>query len=133
MVGNLVETMDGILEENLMLLDIDEAEVYDRLAILMVKESCGALPVSGQVSTLIKKLDRHIGESANIVILASPEMTKLIAVNTMIFERLNKIRRGFKIDAKVIDDMNLARFDLKRALQTKFFKRELQELKTFHG
>lgn len=103
-------------------LPVDEAYAFDYLSILEVK---------GQNTDQMKlDLSFQVGNELFKTILESKEYCNLKQSNTEIFQQIESIRKGNPLQASEIDNANLERFYYKQALQKKFFRKELSELKT---
>jgi hypothetical protein len=108
---------------------VDSSYALDYLSILEVK---WALSPSDQNSknylTCLGQLRRQIKNFEKI--LLSDEYGDLLDSNFCLFNKIDDLRDGKEMSAKVLDDLNLKRFEAKRKLQQKYFGGELTEVKT---
>lgn len=111
---------------------MDEAEAFDRLAILFVKtaQTGKKQPGMGELSrTIIKR----IGKPLYRKIMDSIEVERLVKANSEVFQLLDKIRGApGNSMAHLIDNANMERYAAKRDIQRKFFSGELKERKYGH-
>lgn len=109
-------------------LAVDEAYAFDFLSILEVKKL-----LNNDDKTYYDCLElirEQVGESKFQDVILSPQYKDLVNTNKRIFDYIEEIRKGKKLDAKVVDDANMARFMYKKELQAKFFSTKLTEKKT---
>jgi len=107
-------------------LPVDEAYAFDYLSILVAK---GKLAEAEHLECS-KSIIKQIGHFLFCDILCSDEYRKLININEKIFQTIDKLRDGEKIDARFIDKLNIKRWKTKKELQKKFFNRGIIEVKT---
>lgn len=118
-------------------LQVDEAFALDYLSILEVKKN--KLP-SPQNTRAFEKCKADLnwefyrldyGEAKFLEILQSEDYSKLLDINSKVFEAVDKARYGTEkdISAKEVDSLNMERFRLKQIIQNKYFKIPTQEVK----
>ena len=108
----------------------DEADAYDRLAILEIKMMRGA-PVREQQQRLFQELETNCGVDYNMEITGSKEYEALYVANEQTFNLIDQLRSDGEWEgaAKDIDDANMKRYYAKCALQKRFFESPLKEIK----
>jgi len=107
---------------------VDWAYAFDYLSILEVKrEKMGDATL--QISYLTNHLVQQLNAKRFQTIHTSPEYAALFAANLAVFEGVEKARYSM-IDAKEVDDLNMARQRAKAALQKAFWGNELTEVKS---
>ncbi len=107
---------------------VDWAYAFDYLSILEVKSEKlegQSLPVSYCANHLIEQLNAKRFETIH----ASPEYQALFAANLAVYEGVEKARYA-SIEAKEVDDLNMARQKAKAALQKAFWGDTLTEVKS---
>ena len=117
-------------------LSTQEAAAFDTISILTVKEICtGSVVAQAHRSILTTQIKDQLGDDLFNQVYMSLEYQDLYTVNLKIFELIDDIRNEHQMDAKVIDDLNLERFALKRQIQEKFFPEQgaLLEQKSYAG
>lgn len=113
-------------------ISLDEAYVFDMLAILNVKLE----KIQGQNKNIIferykslsKEISDQIGQDLFHKILKSDEFKEMIIVNKKVFELIDSSKEDMGL-AKTTDEANHQRHLKKVALQNKFFDYELTEIK----
>lgn len=113
-------------------ISLDEAYVFDMLAILNVKLE----KIQGQnenillerYNSLSKEISDQIGYDLFNKILQSEEFNDMILVNKKVFELIDLSKKDVGL-AKTTDEANFDRYLKKVALQTKFFNFDLTEIK----
>lgn len=110
-------------------LKVDEAYAFDYLSILEVKESyLGSQVLYGGVARALK---HEVGAKKYNDVINSKEYRALYEANDKIFWMLEQLRTSnYSIDARLIDNLNMERFKVKKALQEKFFENKITEVKT---
>lgn len=114
-------------------ISLDDAAAFDILSILKVKKeklAANKTDLVEQIEFLKNEIVSQIGLDKVNDILLSESFKKLCDANLHIFEEIEKIRLGTSILAKTADDLNIKRYNAKKALQNAFFQNELTELKT---
>jgi hypothetical protein len=112
-------------------ISVDEAQAFDFLTILLVKEARIHTPQTHKDSiSCFDSIRYQVGGVLFEEILVSEEYIGLFNVNLRLFDVLERVRSEEKIDARVVDDLNLARWKLKKQLQKKFFGVDISEVKT---
>jgi hypothetical protein len=111
---------------------LDEAYVFDMLAILDVKKASFSeeklSSVISSYSEMSKEIIEQIGEEKFVEIINSDEYYNLIEANKFVFNLVDrtKIEGGL---AKQVDDANYNRYLKKQALQSQFFINKMKEVK----
>lgn len=118
------------------LLYLDWAEIIDYICILEVKAKKNPTPANTDKRN--KNIDfakfQLDNSGVNIwEILGSNEYQQLYDANKSIFEVIDQIRDGDRIDASIPDNLNIDRYKAKQKIQNKFFGSELAEFKTKIG
>lgn len=107
---------------------VDEAYAFDYLSILEVKNSLH--PSDTKNKTFLECINHLKNQLNNFhIIYESLEYQKLLEINKITFELIDKLRAGLLVTAKEIDDANMYRFYRKQDLQNKFFDSILKEEK----
>lgn len=100
---------------------VDEGYAYDYLAILSVKLEKIATQKSRELyNSCYDFLMNQVGKYKHSQIIFSKEFDDLVKANSETFNAVEKARYG-QISAKEVDDLNMKRYNLKIALQNKFF------------
>lgn len=109
---------------------VDEAEAFDRLSILQIKiKNTNRLKsINNQANNLIMEIMDSISYEKYKKIMTSPEYENLYQSNKKIFDLVDEIKKQ-NINALIVDTANHERFKYKKALQDKFFKNPIQEIK----
>ena len=112
----------------MILIEIDEAEAFDRLSILQIK-----LGITPNAFENFKKLHASIkdqvGAEMMMKVMNSDEYVELANANVDIFNAVDPANIG-DYSAFCVHSLNMKRFDKKRALQKAFFEDDLKEEKT---
>ena len=112
-------------------ISVDEAQAFDCLTILLVKEARIHTAQTHKDSiSCFDSIRQQIGGVLLEEVLASEEYIGLFDVNSRLFDVLERVRSEEKIDAKVVDGLNLDRWKLKKQLQKRFFGSDISEVKT---
>ncbi len=111
-------------------LSVDEAYAFDYLSILEVKKKNSQKDYDNYINTS-NFISNQIGNDLFNTIVQSVSYRDLIKTNKQIYDLIDLIRKDeIELDAKVIDQANTDRYNLKKSLQHVFFKTDLFELKT---
>jgi hypothetical protein len=111
---------------------LDEAYVFDMLAILDVKNASFSeeklCSVINSYSEMSQEIIEQIGEEKFFEIINSDEYHNLVEANQFVFNLVDrtKIEGGL---AKQVDDANFNRYLKKQVLQSQFFKNKMKEVK----
>ena len=111
---------------------LDEAYVFDMLAILDVKKQLFSNEkletVLGARTIMVEEICHQIGEEKFQQIISSEEYANLIQANKFVFILVDqtKLEGGL---AKQVDDANYNRYLKKQSLQKKFFDTQMKETK----
>lgn len=111
---------------------LDEAYVFDMLAILDVKKASFTKEkldsVLSAYSEMTSEIIEQIGEKKFNEIIQSFEYNNLIEANKLVFDLVDrtKVEGGL---AKEVDDANYNRYLKKQALQSQFFINKMKEVK----
>ena len=111
---------------------LDEAYVFDMLAILDVKKQLFSNEkletVLGARTIMVEEICHQIGEEKFQQIISSEEYANLIQANKFVFILVDqtKLEGGL---AKQVDDANYNRYLKKQSLQQKFFDTQMKETK----
>ncbi len=111
---------------------LDEAYVFDMLAILDVKKASFTKEkldsVLSAYSEMTSEIIEQIGEKKFNEIIQSFEYNNLIEANKLVFNLVDrtKVEGGL---AKEVDDANYNRYLKKQALQSQFFINKMKEVK----
>lgn len=113
-------------------LELDSAEVFDRLSILEIKKTHCSAPLTRQdlneqCLELMNLINIELGYDNARRVYLSQEYVNLYNVNRDLFESIDKLKKQ-DIAPKTIDDLNYQRYKTKKALQEKFFG-QLEEIK----
>lgn len=113
-------------------LELDSAEVFDRLSILEVKKTYSQDPLvkqslNEQCLDLMNLINLELGYDNARRVYLSQEYANLYNVNRAIFEAIDKLKKE-DIAPKVVDNLNYNRYTAKKELQEKFFG-QLDEIK----
>ncbi len=109
-------------------LKTDEAYALDYLAILWVKFT----KLGGGGRDFIEcytYIGQQIGAEKMAALVLSDVFSELYKTNAMIFDIIDQVRRGEKIPADLVDELNIQRWKIKRDIQEKFFGGVLSEVK----
>jgi hypothetical protein len=113
-------------------IEVDEAYAFDYLAILEIKRKNSTKDLctfNYQRSIIIEQIGSHLFEQ----IIMSDLYRELVKINQSIYDMIDLIRQDYlEMDARVVDDANMTRFNLKRKLQDEFFMNELIETKRIY-
>lgn len=102
-------------------------EAFDRLSILAVKvaQTTGSAPSAANLLHLSEPCIQQLGHQQYGEILASPEYQSLYQTNLQLFQLIDHMKRPGRPEDEChdvqVDDLNLARWKAKAALQTRFF------------
>lgn len=119
-------------------ISVDEGYAFDILSIFQVKIHNCTDPVKLETSKrgfsmLYEELKAQLGQDKLSEIINSKEYDDLYTENQTTFVLVDAIRSSNEVSiGKDIDNTNLARFDCKRRLQSKFFNSQMVETKTKH-
>lgn len=108
---------------------VDEAYAFDYLSILDIKKNINQINYTNW-EICKENLSYEIGKDTIEEILTSEEYKKMLEVNKLTFDAVEKARYGGNITAKEVDAANLQRHKRKLELQRKFFDNNLTEYKT---
>ncbi|MCX8519543.1 MAG: hypothetical protein ORN21_05370 [Methylophilaceae bacterium] len=108
---------------------VDEAYAFDYLSILHIKKN-NTLADSINFDNCSATIISQVGHALYKTIIASEQYNNLIKANQLVYDQIEKVRMGNKLDAKEVDDANMLRFKYKIELQKVFFNTELIEQKT---
>jgi len=110
-------------------LKVDEAYAFDFLSILEIKKQNSEKDINNFISTS-NLISDQIGQEKFNNIIRSSCYKDLVCTNKRIYDTIDLIRsNAIELDAKVIDDANTERYNLKKQLQSVFFNTDLAELK----
>jgi len=98
-------------------ISVDEAEAFDRLSILWVKQS-HMMPVSQEEKRLMDQLTDQVPKILEI--LNSDEFQELHDANLGTFRAVEKATSN-SITPRELQEWNMRRFAAKQSLQTKFW------------
>ena len=111
---------------------LDEAYVFDMLAILDVKKASFTnerlISVNEAYSEMTSEIKDQIGDNKFEEIIKSEEYANLIEANKLVFDLVDKTKTEGGL-AKSVDDANYNRYLKKQALQTQFFINKMKEVK----
>jgi len=115
-----------------MLIETEEGEVFDKLAIISVKIGCGDKE-SAKISIdnfteLASQVMKNIGELRFNEIMDSEEFKELYLANLDTFNKVELAQKDNGL-AKEVDLCNYNRYLKKKELQKKFFNKEIKEIK----
>jgi len=110
-------------------LPVDEAYAFDYLAVLEIKKNNSVQDLNNY-NNCSDILRSQIGEGTFLKVIESIYYAKLVIANKLVYDYIEQIRNGEKIDGKVVDDANMSRYFLKRELQKEIFNAALSEKKT---
>lgn len=111
---------------------LDEAYVFDMLAILDVKKQLFSSEKLDSVlsarAIIVEEICNQIGNDKFQEIISSDEYLNLIEANNLVFNLVDqtKLEGGL---AKQVDDANYNRYLKKQKLQNKFFTTKMKEVK----
>lgn len=106
-------------------LTVQEADAFDRLAILIVKAENGLT----ECADIRSSLNQQLGEETVGTIIGSPEFRELTEANRSVFHLVEKAKRD-ECKASDVDRVNHLRWVYKKRLQERFFGTPLTETKT---
>ena len=111
---------------------LDEAYVFDMLAILDVKKAIFTEEklhsVISLYSEMTKEIIEQVGEEKFREIISSNEYNDLIKANELVFNLVDRTKLEGGL-AKEVDDANYNRYLKKQALQSQFFVNKMKEVK----
>lgn len=112
--------------------ELDCAEVFDRLSILEAKKSfCSDYEtkkfLSESAMDLMNLLNQELTYNFALMVYLSEEYKRLAFVNRALFKAIDDLKKN-EIDAKSVDSLNYDRYKFKKDLQEKYFG-ELTEVK----
>jgi hypothetical protein len=110
-------------------ISVDEAYAFDILTILYIKKN-NTMADTNNYEKMIDEIRNQVGDSKFYEILMSPEYKNLLTANKLVYDYVDKIRNGEKLDAKEVDDANMLRYKYKKDLQIKYFGNNVTEQKT---
>lgn len=108
---------------------VDEAYAFDYLSILEIKKKNSDNDMLNY-SSCERLITNQIGAELFDSIKTSVQYSKLVETNQLVYNQIERIRNGEKLDAKEVDDANMLRFKYKKDLQSHFFNTKLAEQKT---
>lgn len=112
-------------------IQVDEAYAFDYLSILQIKRvlSPQALKNFEETKDFIKsQLDIQLFAT----IITSKEYDELLVLNQTVYNMVDRIKSGEKLDAAEVDRLNSERFKTKQELQLKYFGEPTKlEVKSF--
>lgn len=112
-------------------LEVDEGYAFDYLSIQEIKKDLSPQAMENY-ERVFKLIKGQIYYDKFIEILNSFEYKELLRVNKILYDYVDYIRSGKKVDGKEVDDCNEMRYQAKQALQKKFFGTDLTtEVKTY--
>lgn len=109
-------------------LTVDEAAAFDALSIIFVKQQKLQRPLYAERERLMKELVDQIGDEKYSEVISSPEFTELSTANEVIWDLVAKAAND-EVAASTVVKANNERYRLKRKLQGKWFRSELEEVK----
>lgn len=110
-------------------IEVDEAYAFDMLAVLEIK-CCRSGEDAKNYAHFLDNIEEQIGVEKTRLILQSPEYHMLVDANRVVFDMIEQICAGHRLDALLVHEANMGRFSGKKALQSAFFGGELAERKT---
>ena len=112
-------------------ISVDEAQGFDYLTILLVKEArLHTFQTYKDSTACFDNMRYQVGGVLFEEVLRSEEYLSLFDVNARLFDVLDRIREGEKMDAQIVDNLNLQRWRIKKEMQKKFFGSDIAEIKT---
>ncbi len=111
---------------NLVKVSVDEGYGYDMLSIMAVKRvKVQSRDSDLNFDRLSRELERQVGMEMHGRVLDSHEYKQLLAVNTTIFDHIDEIKLPGRVplpaDGIKTDELNHQRYQLKKAIQSRFF------------
>lgn len=111
---------------------VDEAEVFDRLAILTckmarVRNGAELDALSSQYKLLLSEVVSQVGDAA-LNFMQTDDYRSLINLHSDIFSVVELASRN-QCSASAVHEMNMLRHRMKREIQKKYFNSQLQEIK----
>jgi hypothetical protein len=112
-------------------LQLDESFCFDLLSISEVKYNKTKNIIAFNNFLQIKsEISNQINENVFSTIIHSTEYKELLNCNEKIFNLVDEIKVNSNLPAYIVDNQNYKRFELKKALQEKFFsEKSLKEQK----
>ena len=111
---------------------LDEAYVFDMLAILDVKKQLFSSEKLDSVisarAIMVDEICSQIGDDKFHEIISSEEYSNLINANNLVFNLVDQTKTEGGL-AKQVDDANYNRYLKKQNLQNKFFTTKMKEVK----
>jgi hypothetical protein len=111
---------------------LDEAYVFDMLAILDVKKQLFSSEKLDSVlsarAIMVDEICNQIGDDKFHEIISSVEYSNLIEANNFVFNLVDQTKTEGGL-AKQVDDANYNRYLKKQNLQNKFFTTKMKEVK----
>jgi hypothetical protein len=111
---------------------LDEAYVFDMLAILDVKKQLFSSEKLDSVMSaraiMVDEICNQIGDDRFDEIISSEEYLNLIKANNLVFNLVDQTKTEGGL-AKQVDDANYNRYLKKQNLQNKFFTTKMKEVK----
>lgn len=111
---------------------LDEAYVFDMLAILDVKKQLFSSEKLDTVlsarAIMVDEICNQIGDDKFHEIISSDEYSNLIEANNFVFNLVDQTKAEGGL-AKQVDDANYNRYLKKQNLQNKFFTTKMKEVK----
>jgi hypothetical protein len=111
---------------------LDEAYVFDMLAILDVKKQLFSSEKLDSVlsarAIMVDEICNQIGNDKFHEIISSDEYSNLIEANNFVFNLVDQTKAEGGL-AKQVDDANYNRYLKKQNLQNKFFTTKMKEVK----
>jgi hypothetical protein len=111
---------------------LDEAYVFDMLAILDVKKQLFSSEKLDSVlsarAIMVDEICNQIGDDKFHEIISSDEYSNLIEANYFVFNLVDQTKAEGGL-AKQVDDANYNRYLKKQNLQNKFFTTKMKEVK----
>lgn len=111
---------------------LDEAYVFDMLAILDVKKQLFSSEKLDSVMSaraiMVDEICNQIGDDKFHEIISSEEYSNLINANNLVFNLVDQTKTEGGL-AKQVDDANYNRYLKKQNLQNKFFTTKMKEVK----
>jgi hypothetical protein len=111
---------------------LDEAYVFDMLAILDVKKQLFSSEKLDSVlsarAIMVDEICNQIGDDRFDEIISSEEYLNLIKANNLVFNLVDQTKTEGGL-AKQVDDANYNRYLKKQNLQNKFFTTKMKEVK----
>ena len=116
----------------MMKVSLDEAYVFDMLAILDVKKTIFTEEKLSSVlslySEMIKEIIEQVGEEKFCKIINSDQYHDLIKANELVFNLVDRTKLAGGL-AQEVDNANYNRYLKKQALQSQFFVNKMKEVK----